>query len=148
MKRKFSDEQLIDALTAARGLRAEAARRLGTSPQTIFAAIDRLKAKGVEVPESTYDGTLGTSTLFGPDGEVKLQWVKQSHDGRSPEQWAEAVREAFAGTDPVKPISAPRTGLKDLLTVYPVGDHHVGLYAWGAEAGEDYDIKTAERLLV
>lgn len=148
MKRKFSDEQLIDALKAARGLRAEAARRLNVSPQAIFRHIDRLKASGAEIPESTYDGTVAaTSTLYGPDGEVKLQWVKQSHE-RGPEQWAEAVKEAFAGTDPVKPICAPRTGLKDLLTVYPIGDHHTGMYAWGAEAGDDYDLKTAERLLV
>lgn len=120
MKRKFSDEQLLDALKAARGLRAEAARRLNVSPQAIFRHTDRLKAAGADIPDSSYDGTVaGTSTLYGADGEVKLQWVKQSHDGRSPEQWAEAVREAFAGTDPVKPICAPRTGLKDLLTVYP-----------------------------
>jgi hypothetical protein len=33
------------------------------------------------------------------------------------------------------------------LCVYPQGDPHVGLHSWWAEAGEDFDLKIAERLM-
>ncbi len=152
MKRKFSDEQLLDALKAARGLRSEAARRLGISAQGLFRHIDRLKREGVEVPESSYDGShasiAGTSTLYDAAGNVKLKWVKERSGEPGPEQWAEIVRDVFSGTERVKPIPAPRQGNKDLLTVYPIGDAHVAMYSWAEETGADYDIKIAERLLI
>jgi hypothetical protein len=37
--------------------------------------------------------------------------------------------------------------LESLLAVYPVGDHHLGMYAWDEEAGENYDMAIAEGLL-
>lgn len=152
MQRKFSDEQLLDALKAARGLRAEAARRLGISSQGLFRHLDRLRVAGVEIPESPYDGShasiAGTSTLYDAAGNVKLQWVKEKAGEPGPEQWAEIVRDVFAGTDRVKPIPAPPQGRKDLLVVIPVGDHHVAMYSWPEETGQAYDVKEAERLLI
>jgi hypothetical protein len=152
VKRKFSDEQLLDALNASRGLRAGAARRLGISTQGLFRHLDRLKAAGVEVPESPYDGSqasvAGTSTLYGPNGDVKLQWVKERKDGPNPDQWAQIVRDVFAGTERVAPIPAPPKASRDLLVCIPIGDHHVAMYSWPEETGQAYDVKEAERLLV
>lgn len=42
------------------------------------------------------------------------------------------------------PIRAPRSCNGDLATVYPWGDPHMGMYAWGKEAERDYDLKIAE----
>jgi hypothetical protein len=149
VKQRFSDEQLIDALRKDGGLRSAAARSLGVSVRSVHSRIDSLRANGVDVPESTYTGKVaGTSTLYGADGSVKLTWVKEKNEGANPEQWAEIVRDVFTGTDRVKPIPAPPARLKELLTVYPIGDHHTAMYSWAEETGEDYDIKTAERLLV
>ena len=90
----------------------------------------------------------GTSTLYGPDGEVKLQWVKEQAGSRSPEQWAEYVKDVFSDTEPVKRIPLPKgPHRKDLMTVYPIGDHHVAMYSWAEETGADYDIKIADNLL-
>ena len=38
--------------------------------------------------------------------------------------------------EPVQPVPAPKDCDSDLLTVYPFGDPHAGLYAWEAETGE------------
>lgn len=90
----------------------------------------------------------GTSTLYGPDGETKLQWVKRDTARPNLEQLGEIVRDVFAGTAPVARVPAPKTSQRDLLTCYAVGDHHLAMYAWGEEAGADYDMETSERLLV
>lgn len=42
---------------------------------------------------------------------------------------------------------APASTDSKLLTVYPIADHHLGLYAWAEEAGENYDLAIGERLL-
>jgi hypothetical protein len=148
VKQRFSDEQLIDALRKDGGLRSAAARSLGVSVRSIHARIDSLRANGVDVPESTYTGKVaGTSTLYGADGSVKLTWVKENAGKISPEQIAEAVREALADVPKPKAPNVPSHTNKDLLSVYPIGDQHVGCYAWAEETGADYDLKIAEKLL-
>lgn len=47
-----------------------------------------------------------------------------------------------------KPTKPPNYSNKDLLCVYPMGDPHLGMFAWRAETGEDFDLKMAERTLV
>lgn len=37
-------------------------------------------------------------------------------------------------------IPPPPSTLSDLLAVYPVGDPHLGMYAWGEEAQQDWDL--------
>jgi len=94
-------------------------------------------------------GTSGTSTLYGPDGQVKLQWVKATKEDQTFAQWEQSVKDVFANVERVAPIPmSKRVRSADLLAVYPIGDHHTGMYAWGEETGDDYDIKIARRLLV
>lgn len=52
---KVSDADVIAALGASNGVRAEAARKLGISTQTLHARMSRLKSEGVSVPQSGYD---------------------------------------------------------------------------------------------
>lgn len=92
----------------------------------------------------------GTSTMYGPDGEVKLRWVKTKSDEESKlEQLLAAmprIVEPFKGfADPVEvsPILD-----EDLMCVYPFGDPHLGMHAWAAEAGENFDLAIAERDLI
>ena len=89
----------------------------------------------------------GVSTLYGADGSIRAQWVKETAGKRTPEEWAQHVKDAFIGVDRVKPIPAPKIANNKLLTVYPIGDMHVAMYAWGEEVGADFDIKIADRLL-
>ena len=90
-----------------------------------------------------------TSTLFDEDGKVKLQWIKSDIPK---EQQLEAFKAAIdAITDSVTPrpsVPSPSDNLEDLMSVYTIGDAHIGMLAWGPESGEDNDLVTAETNLV
>lgn len=61
----------------------------------------------------------------------------------------EAIDEAFTGyVGRARPAPAPRTVRGDLLTIYNVADHHLGMYAWARETGNDYDLEVARDLLL
>ncbi len=87
-----------------------------------------------------------TSTLYGPDGSVRSQWVSSSADEIAREKamvdaWARhaEVYRGLAGTSSL-PVRACDN---DIVTVYPLGDPHVGMMAWAPEAGENFDTKIA-----
>lgn len=90
----------------------------------------------------------GTSTLYGEDGQVKAQWVKSRLDeGKVEELIREFVASALEDVKGLsRPIDPPDYANEDLLSVYPIGDPHFGMYAWAAEAGEDFDTDIAEKI--
>ena len=93
----------------------------------------------------------GVSSLVGPDGEMKQQWVKTVKDQAT--QRLELVRELLATLpDSFRTAHTPKLGPEhsdsDLLCVYPIGDPHFGMYAWREECGESYDLEIAEALHV
>jgi hypothetical protein len=45
---------------------------------------------------------------------------------------------------PLPKIKVPKDTVDDLMSVYPMGDPHFGMYAWAAETGEDFDLSIAE----
>jgi hypothetical protein len=92
------------------------------------------------------------STLVdGATGDTKQQWIKTTaiDDGRA--DWLEAIRvlgEGWAPVEPVEPVEPPAYRDDELLSVFPVGDPHIGMKAWHEDAGENFDLKIAERNLV
>lgn len=99
-------------------------------------------------PPSPVGIAAASSTLYDADGQIKLQWIK-TKEGQDPAKWVEHIKEVFADATPIARIAAPKKSANPkLLTVYPIGDHHVGMYSWAEETGADYDIKIAERLLI
>ena len=94
----------------------------------------------------------GVSTLYtnGENGtQVSAQWVKTSQDQKQQMESIKEMIEAWSQDlkGKVKPTKAPKTHDKDLMTVYPMGDPHVGMYAWGEETGADFDLDIAENQL-
>lgn len=88
----------------------------------------------------------GVSTLYGPDGQVLTQWVKTRADELSVEDIADAIRNAlddYPGRS--EAIPSPVNADTELAAIFPVSDAHFGLYAYGKEAGEDYDLDIADR---
>lgn len=91
----------------------------------------------------------GASTLYrrGEDEPV-LQWVKTAADAQAQEEilreWVKWLVKDARGKAPR--IEAPRHADEDLMAVYPLGDPHFGMYSWAREAGDDFDLATAERL--
>lgn len=89
----------------------------------------------------------GSTTLYGPDGDVRLQWVRADLDKQAErdklQAFAAELAESVRGL--AKPVPAPAPGRDDVLSVYPIGDAHFGMYAWAAECGEDFDTDIAAR---
>lgn len=89
----------------------------------------------------------GVSALIDSEGNEIQKWIKTRQDTRVEDVTA-ALRETFAAyeghaTLPPAPVETD----SDLATVYPIGDHHLGLYAWAEECGEDYDLDIGAKLL-
>lgn len=89
----------------------------------------------------------GVSTLYGEDGAVKGQWVKTEADARRQREIAEEAIKTLASSIKglAKPIKLARHDFADKESAYIIGDAHFGAYAWGAEAGEDFDTDIADR---
>ena len=147
----------IDAINE-HGNAAKAAKALGVVHSSICRSMASLrKSAAIRGYSPEHDLThavpsplvlRGTSTLYGGDGKVLIQWVKTKLDAQ---QVAEAIRDFVAdlvqdAKGLAKPIAPPKLVMEDLLTVYPMGDPHFGMYAWGKESGEDFDLDTAEKL--
>ena len=87
----------------------------------------------------------GTSTLYGDDGQIKLQWAKTSIDHeRQRELFIQAAESMATELPRVTKIACPGSTLPHLMAVYPIGDAHIGMRAWGEETqGEDWDMTKA-----
>lgn len=92
--------------------------------------------------------TKGVSTLYDKEGEIAAQWVKTVIDQDKLNDYVKATVESALET--IKPVHVPKPikfGTTDLLTVYPIADLHLGMYAWSEETGADYNIDLAEKIL-
>ena len=153
-------QQEIARAVMQHGSSTQAAIALGVANTTVRDAVAKLRrraarrgwAPGHDMDKPAPEGyhVKGTSTLYGPEGEVKAQWVKtQKEQEERLEEFRAAVEEI---AEPLKgradPAPVPADSAEDLLCVYPAGDPHFGMYAWHAETGEDFDLATAERDLV
>jgi hypothetical protein len=80
-------------------------------------------------------------------GEVVQTWERQSPDvGRLWEALQAQLEAAKEELPKVAPLAPPSACDADLLTVYPFGDPHCGLYAWEEETGNRYDLAEFERV--
>lgn len=96
-----------------------------------------------------------TATMYDAQGKVGAQWVTEKPEDQQREaEWIAFAKELAAELPRVEPAT-DTNWLKantnsSLMTVYPVGDHHVGMLAWDKENadGKDYDLKIAESHLM
>lgn len=149
--------EVLDALKRA-GTKTAAAKLLGVHRRKVQECLERLRknaARGGWAPDHDMTHPVapgfavsGVSTLYGSDGRVNAQWVKQSPVAEAQEamlrELAETLAEGVKGL--AKPVAPPRHANDDLLAVYPWGDPHFGMYAWWQDAGDDFDLTIAERL--
>jgi hypothetical protein len=89
------------------------------------------------------------SSMTRGDGTTVVQWSSYRKDVA--EAW-DAIKSAVAShvaeyVVAAQPIEPPDTTNADLLVAYPLGDPHIGMMAWAAEVGENFDLRIAEREL-
>jgi len=147
---RYTDSQILAAVEEM-GSQAAAAIHLGINRRTLERRLARirneeadedLQSTGFEIP--TGHVVRGKSTLLDAEtGEPKLEWVKTALDKQ---QQIDAAKEAVdALAQEVKPAEPKlKNDVGDnLMTVIPITDMHIGMYAWGEEVGEDYDTEKA-----
>jgi hypothetical protein len=133
-----------------------AAKELGVNDGTIRQAVERVRARAAKMgyapdydlnkPTTAPFVVKGTSTLYDEEGKPKLQWVKTNLDREAQiEIMKQAVEAICEDVKPVKAIPAPPDVNDQLISIYPWGDPHVGLYTWADEVGENFDLQIAEQ---
>jgi len=160
--REFATETQWERLEATWncGSVAKAACALGCKTAAIRVAFRRVKEKAVArgySPEYglTHPAPEGmrvtkVSTMRGPNGELRAQWVQEKPEDAEKElAWRTLADELTQTIPPASPIRIqPGWFDQDLCVSYPIGDQHMGMLAWGKEcANGDYDLKIAEKLL-
>lgn len=152
-----SETRILDAIEE-HGSGSAAARALGMDRANIRRALRSLGRRAVRqgwlqnrtspiVPEPFV--LKGRSTLYGPDGTMKLEWVKTCQDADLRETMLRESACAMAATLPRMPAApAPNAVLDDLCSVIPITDAHLGMLAWHREGGADWDIGIAETTIV
>jgi len=96
----------------------------------------------------------GMSELVDGKGNTRLTWYKSE---KTAEDLANKMEELIEGLcerieGQATPVSLPKPDLtdlaKDIAVIVPMGDPHIGLYAWAQEAETDFDCEIAERLTI
>lgn len=147
----------IDALAKTQGNKKAAAEILGISKSAMHRRLNSLKRRAAKngfspdhdmtktVPEGFF--VKGVSSYYNKYGELTGQWVKSQKDKE--EQLALLLEACKEIAEPIrgksKLVRKPTNTTEKLLSVYPIGDIHFGMMAWGEETGgENFDLKIAE----
>ncbi len=132
---------------SAGDIEAMMSQEMNISPRTVR----QYRPDAYRVPETSGDyevkpnpSVRGTSTLYDAQGKVKLQWVKEDRK-LNEEQLRQWLAELASDVPRAKESRPPKAVADDLLTILPMGDPHLGMYAWGEETGEDFDLDIATR---
>lgn len=137
------------------GSQQAAARAIGVANNAVHeqyhAAKKKLAALG-RAPGHFNDGVapgyrMGKVTVQRGPGGVERIWERQHPDAGS----LQAIMQAHidGARDEIPRLKALRSISRcdeDLLTIYPVGDPHAGLYAWEDETGAKFDLAEFERV--
>lgn len=122
-------------------------------PYRITERINTLRKKGLLPLDSgnyVSSGEIlkGSSTLYNSDGSIKLQWVKTDVEKQAFLDSIKELVDSYVEELPKfkhKPYEVSHAS-EDLLAVYPLGDPHVGMKAYKDEAGDDWDLVTAQEV--
>lgn len=126
-----------------------------TARKHIKRALARAALSGVS-PEEDAKGLApvgyhvkGKSTLYGDDGEKKLQWVKTIEDREAQTRiLLERLESGSQNFKQFKPTQKPKRVDDDYLALLTITDFHLGMLAWGDETGADWDVSIARTVFL
>lgn len=86
----------------------------------------------------------GVSTFYDEEGNPVRQWVKsQTDEQRQFEILIDRLENAQSNLPKFKPSKAPLQSDDNLLVLTTITDFHLGMYAYEAETGDDWDVGIA-----
>jgi hypothetical protein len=158
----LSERQLVYVLDAAEGLSwRQISEKHGRAERVIANSLKNARAKFAAAGYTeTFNATrfvdlgqriTGKST-YTKDDEGNPVWVKTREDKQL--ETSNLIQEAIKDTClSIKPLPIIKhvnksTPSAELCSVYTITDYHLGMYAWGDEAGADWDMKIAKKLLI
>jgi hypothetical protein len=126
----------------------------GMARSTVRDHIEAVKSKAVRrgySPDNDWhhpvpDGhkIKGVSTFYDEDGSPVRQWVKsQTDEQRQFEILIERLESALEGLPKFAPTPAPKAYDDNLISLLTITDFHLGMYAYEAETGDDWNVKIA-----
>ena len=132
----------------------QAARILDCTRNAIMCAIRDIKAKAQRrgySPDHDWRNPVpdghkikGVSTFYDEDGVPVRQWVKsQTDEQRQFEILIERLEDSQSSLPKFKATAAPKSCDESLLTLLTITDFHLGMYAYEAETGDDWDVTIA-----
>lgn len=134
------------------GTITHAAKELGISRRNVQLAIRRVKfnaaTQGIDpeanLKQRTAHGfaTKRVSTNYDAEGEVKQQWHIQEPDKAAKLESLLNVLESYE-YKPAPVIQPKKHHANHLCTLYTLTDFHLGMYAYGKETGDDWDLSIA-----
>lgn len=153
--RQYTDKQIIAAVEEM-GSQKAAAIHLGINTRTLERRLAKIRNGSASEYDSSSDFQIpeghiikGTSTLYdATTGEPKLEWVKTDLDKQARLDAIRAAVDSLVNVEKPKPsqaLAAPHAD--EVMTIIPITDMHIGMYAWGEEVGEDYDVEIAVKML-
>lgn len=134
------------------GNQSAAAESLGIARGTVSSALTKIKRFAAQhgvtqwgAPAENLEGfrTCKTTVQYDAAGNIKNEWRRQVPELEDLET---VVDELCERVEPVKRIK-PQKGRQQLCLEIPIGDLHMGMYAWSRESGADYDCDIAAHLL-
>jgi hypothetical protein len=154
---KVSEAQILAAIQS-QGSLAKAAALLGIAKSSIHERLAKIKRREQPTGVPTQDvpahhSIKGVSTLYDEQGAKILQWVKTNVALEANlVALKDAIKAEFADvprfdtqTFPKRPNYSLLTENDHVFTVYPIGDAHFGMYAWGDETGNSFDLDIARQ---
>lgn len=155
----IQQKQLLEILSTGLSV-AKAATELGVSERHARRMLQRTRANAArqgyapshDMTNTVPDGFVvsGVSTYYNDEGKPTGQWVKSRlTEDHKLKILHEAISDAvgdFKGL--AKPTKIPKSAADDIVVAIPIGDPHIGLYAWREEAGEDFDLTIARNDLL
>lgn len=133
---------------------SQIAKDRGSSERSLRASKQRLlrnAASSGYSPDHDWNHTVpdgykikGVSTYYNEEGQPTAQWVKSQTDQQRQFQiLIERLEEAQEGIKPFKPVPSPKDADENLLSLLTITDFHLGMYAYEAETGDDWDVNIA-----
>ena len=137
-----------------------AATNLGINESTVRRTVKRLLKRFTvqqnTVPEHMSEdvqsplSVQGTSTLYDQYGNRRMHWIKTKREQEDIYQdLVDSMEELSQNLPQLKPKKTSAVKVDpNLLTVYPLGDPHIGLLCYEPEVGNNWDLRIAEQVFL